>query len=148
MLYGVTVYSHVSVCGVGVLGDSKSASESIEVLGFSCLFSSNPKIQGTCSLQSDSKNDGLFVCGVVVALGSLRGVAGTLCPKELVGNVGNNWIPQRLAKLSQHPELQVDFQRAAHNHNHTWRVFALFCLVIFHCPAAHKSAIFVEALIH
>ena len=116
MLYGVTVYSPVSVCGVGVLGDSKSASESNEVLGFSCPFS---KIQGTCSLQSDSKNDGLFVSGVVVALGSLRGVAGTLCPKELVGNVGNNWTPQRLAKLSQHPELQVDFQRAAHNHNHT-----------------------------
>ena len=101
MWFGVTVKSPVSICGVGVLGDSKLAPESVEVLVGSCLFSSNPKIQGTCLLQSDSKNDGLFVCGVVVALGSLRGVAGTLCPEELVGDVGDNWIPHRLAKLSR-----------------------------------------------
>ena len=101
MLFGVTVKSPVSVCGVGVLGELKLASESIEVFGVSYRFSSNPKIQGTCSLQSDPKNDGLFVCGVVVALGSLRGVAGTLCPEELIGDVDDNWINHRLAKLSR-----------------------------------------------
>ena len=101
MLFGVNVKSPVSIYGVGVLGDSKFASESIEVLGVSCLFSSIPKIQGTCSQQSDSKIDGHFVCGVVVALGSLRGVAGLLCTEELVGDVGDNCIPHRLAQLSR-----------------------------------------------
>ena len=101
MLFVVTVKSPVSVCGVGVLGDSKFASESIEVLGISCPVWSNPKIQETCSLQNDSKNDGLFVCSVVVALGSLRRVAGKLCPKELFGDVGDKWIHQSLAKLSR-----------------------------------------------
>ena len=35
-----------------------------------------------------------FVRGVVIALGSLRAVAGTFCPEESDGDVDNNWIPQ------------------------------------------------------
>ena len=100
-LFGVIVLYSPSCSGTGVFGDSKFASESIVVSGVSWLVFPFPNIQGTWSLMSASKNDGRVIWGVVVALGSLSGVVGNFCAEKLAGHVGDNWIPQRLAKLSR-----------------------------------------------
>ena len=102
-MFGVIVLSSASLFGAGVFGNSNFASESIVVSGVSWLNFPNPKIRGTSSILIASKNEGLVTWGVVVALGSLSGVAGKIFLAELAGdgNVGDNWMPQRLAKLSR-----------------------------------------------
>ena len=47
------------------------------------------------------KNEWFVLWGVFLALGSLSGVAGKLCPENLDGDFGENWMTQRPAKLSR-----------------------------------------------
>ena len=80
---------------------SKFAFESIVVSGVSWLVFPIPNIHWTRYLLSASKNEELVLWGVVLALGSLSGVAGKLCSEEFAGYMGDYWMPQRLAKLSR-----------------------------------------------